>query len=240
MKKKIGIVGCGTIGTALARAVRERFSHKGEIAAVNDIDREKAAQLGNYLSIAELVTAVDLVIETANPQMVRELVPLVMKNGKEILVLSTGGLLDIPLPLSPGIHFPSGAVAGLDGLRAASFARIDKITLTTTKPPQALGDKEYDKDTVIFRGTAAEAIVAFPKNINVCATLALVSGKPELVTVNIVASPAVTRNTHQVDIEGDFGHITCHMRNEPSPDNPKTSFLAVLSAIAKLDELLSR
>jgi len=70
--------------------------------------------------------------------------------------------------------------------------------------------------------------------------LALVSGRPDLVTVKIVASPKVARNTHQVDIEGDFGHITCRMQNEPSPDNPKTSFLAVLSAIAKLDELLSR
>lgn len=234
--KKIGIVGCGTIGTAVANAIREKFSDKAELVAVYDIDTEKAKKLGKVMPITELVDEVDLVVETASPQAVKELVPLVLEKKKEIFVLSTGGLLEIPL--QKGIYFPSGAIAGLDGVSAASYAKINKITLTTTKPPKALGNKTYDKDTVIFTGSVPQAVKAFPFNINVCATLALVSQRQDIITVKIVASPTIKRNTHEVTLEGDFGRMTFRMENEPSPFNPKTSYLAVLSAVATLKKIL--
>lgn len=237
MKKKIGIVGCGVIGTAVSKAIKEKFSEKAELVAVYDVVRNKAEKLGKLVPIEELVSLVDIVVESASPDAVKQIAPLVMANNKKMLVLSTGGLLNIPL--QKGIFFPSGAIAGLDALSAASLGRIDKITLTTTKPPEALGDKKYDKDTVVFSGTVDEAIEKFPKNINVCATLALVSKKPELITVKIIASPSIKRNTHKVDIEGDFGHMILHIENEPSPDNPKTSHLAVLSAIDTLRKILN-
>lgn len=237
MRKKIGIVGCGTIGTAVAKAIREKFSDSAELVAVYDVDIEKAKKLGKVMSISELVDAVDLVVETASPQAVKELVPIVMEKKKEIFVLSTGGLLGIPL--QKGIYFPSGAIAGLDGLQAASLAKISKITLTTTKPQKSLGSKIYDKDTIIFTGKVEDAVKAFPFNINVCATLALVSQRPELVEVRIIASPTIKRNTHEIEIEGDFGRMTFRMENEPSPSNPKTSYLAVLSAVATLGKILN-
>lgn len=234
--KKIGIVGCGTIGTAVAEAIRTRFSNIAELIAVYDIDTEKAKGLGKVMSINELVDAVDLVVESASPAAVKELVPLVLEKGKEILVMSTGGLLDIPL--QKGLHIPSGAIIGLDGISSAAQSNITKITLTTKKPPKALGLSDITSDTTVFEGSVEEAIKLFPKNINVCATLALVSKKPELITVKIIASPGLKRNTHQVELEGDFGHITCCAENEPSPTNPKTSYLAVLSAIATLEKIL--
>lgn len=228
--KKIGIVGYGTIGSAVAKAIKEKFSDRAELVAVYDIDKKKAT----VSSMEKLVSAVDLVVETASPQAVRELVPIVIKKGKEILVLSTGGLLGF-MPLQKGIYFPSGAIAGLDGLSAASVGRIDKITLTTTKPQKALGDKTYDKDTVVFEGKVEDAVKRFPFNINVCATLTLAGREP---VVRIIASPTIKRNTHEIVIEGDFGRMTFRMENEPSPDNPKTSYLAVLSAITKLRDIL--
>lgn len=237
MKKKIGIVGCGVIGTAVAKAIKEKFSDKAELTAVYDVLEEKAKKLGNFMPPEELVDAVDIVVESASPNAVKKLAPLVMANGKKMLVLSTGGLLNIPL--QKGIFFPSGAIAGLDALSAATLGRIDKITLTTTKPPEALGNKKYEKETVIFSGTVDEAIEKFPKNINVCATLALVSKRPDLITVKIVASPNIKRNTHKVDIEGDFGRMVLSIENEPSPDNPKTSHLAVLSAVDTLRKILN-
>lgn len=226
--KRVGIVGYGTIGSAVAKAIKEKFSDAAKLAAIYDVDKKKAT----VSSMKELVDAVDLVVETASPQAVRELAPLL--NGKEILVLSTGGLLDF-MPLPKGIYFSSGAIAGLDGISAASAGRIDTITLTTTKPQKALGDKTYDKDTVIFEGDVKEAVKRFPFNINVCATLALTGGEPK---VRIIASPAIKRNTHEIEVKGDFGRMQFRMENEPSPDNPKTSYLAVLSAVDKLKNIL--
>lgn len=235
--KKIGIVGCGTIGTAVAEAIKTKFSKLAKLIAVYDIDQEKAKKIGKILPPDELIDAADLVIEAAVPSVSKDLVPKALGKGKEILVMSTGGLLG--MRMQKGLHVPGGAIAGLDGVFAATQGKITKITHTTTKPPKALSLENITSDTVVFQGTVSDAVAKFPKNINVCATLALVSGKPELITVKIVASPKVERNTHQVDIEGDFGHIMCRMENLPSPQNPKTSYLAVLSAIATLEKILN-
>lgn len=231
LMKKVGIVGLGTIGTAIAKAIKEKFSDYAELVAVYDLDRRKTT----VSSLEHLVDKVDLVVESASPQVVKELVPLVLKRNKKLFVMSTGGLLDF-MPLPKNIYFPSGAIAGLDGVSSARFGRIDSITLTTTKPQGALGDKVYDKDTVIFEGDVKEAVKRFPFNINVCATLTLVSQKP--VNVRIIASPTIKRNIHEVEIVGDFGLMRFRTENEPSPSNPKTSYLAILSAISTIEKIL--
>jgi aspartate dehydrogenase len=236
MKKKIGIVGCGFIGKSLAKAIREKFLDKAELYAVYDINLDAAKKLGKVLPVSEFIDEVDIIIEAASPSVVRELVPLAIAKNKKILVMSTGGLLG--MSLKDGVYFPSGAIAGLDGLAAATQGEISKITLTTTKPQYSLNHHNLKEDTVVFSGKVEDAIAKFPKNINVCATLAIVSRKPEIISVNIIASPTVTRNIHKIDIEGDFGKMTCILENVPSPENPKTSYLTVLSAIDALKKIL--
>jgi aspartate dehydrogenase len=236
VKTKIGIVGCGFIGQELAKAIKKKFADKAKLVAVYDINKEAAKKIGKLLAIEALIDAVDVVIESAAPDAVKQLIPLVIKKHKKILVMSTGGLLGVTL--GEGIHFPSGAIAGLDGLSAATHGKIDKITLTTTKPQKSLNCDGLEKDKLIFSGSVEDAIAKFPKNINVCATLALVSRDPKLVHVNIIASPTVTRNIHKIEIEGDFGKLSCLMENVPSPKNPKTSYITVLSAIDALKKII--
>ena len=260
--KKIGIVGCGTIGTEVAKNLATRFSSRGKLTAIADTDKAKANDLLQNLGVScpiidknELIDAVDLIVEAASPQAVKELLPLALEKDKEIMIVSTGGLIGFPdifavLAKHAGkIHIPSGAIVGLDGIRVAAQAKLEKITLTTTKPPRGLKGVAYlqeqgidldkiDSDTVVFDGTVKEAVSAFPKNINVCATLALTAKNPDLVKVRIIASPTIARNVHQIEIEGNFGKITCMTENVPSPTNPKTSYLAVLSVIETLDRIL--
>lgn len=260
--KKVGIVGCGTIGTEVARAIKSEFAEWAELVAVTDLKqvqiKRMLAEVGisvPVMSVEELIDAVDLVVEAASPRAVRELLPLVLDKEKEILVVSTGGLIQVPdifniLQRYHGkIHIPSGAIAALDGVRVAAQARMDKITLTTTKPPRALAGASYIEKskidlnnltgpTVVFSGSVQEAVAAFPKNINVCATLALTCGRPELVTVKIVAVPGQKENIHQIEVEGASGKITCRTENVPSPTNPKTSYLAVLSVLETLERIL--
>ena len=147
------------------------------------------------------------------------------------------------------IFIPSGAICGIDGLKAANCGKINKVILTTKKPPKAFLGTPYIlkkkirldnivKDTIIFEGDASQAIRAFPQNINVAATLSMAGIGPEATMVRIVASPTVKRNIHEIEIESDAGKIIAVSENVIHPDNPKTSYLAVLSAIATLKQIL--
>lgn len=236
MKIKVGLVGCGNIGTALSNAIKEKFNDVAEVIAVYDIDKEKAKKLGPLMPIDELIEKSDLVIEAVSPEVSQKLVIDVINKGKKILVLSTGGLLNIKM--QKGIYFPSGAIAGLDGISAAALSHIEKINLVTTKPQRSLNHEGLKRNKVVFNGSVYDAIKKYPKNINVCATLAIASGKPELINVKIIASPKITKNIHKIEVEGSFGKMKFIMENEPSPGNPKTSYLAVLSAIDTLRKIL--
>ncbi|MBI4708486.1 MAG: DUF108 domain-containing protein, partial [Candidatus Omnitrophica bacterium] len=147
------------------------------------------------------------------------------------------------------IYLPSGAICGLDGVKSASLGRIDKVTLTTRKPPRSLEGAPYlvskginlsqiKQETLLFEGTAEEAIRGFPQNVNVCATLSIAGIGPEKTRVKIITSPFYTSNIHEVEAEGAFGRLTVRTENVPSPQNPKTSYLAALSAIATLKQIL--
>ncbi|VVB68589.1 putative L-aspartate dehydrogenase [uncultured archaeon] len=146
------------------------------------------------------------------------------------------------------IYIPSGAISGLDGLKSASIGTIRKVTLTTTKNPKGLEGAPYIRENkvdlealkepaVIFEGSAAEAVKAFPANVNVAATLCLAAREGK-VRVKIIADPNINVNRHEIMAEGDFGQIFTRVENVPSPKNPKTSYLAALSAIATLRSIV--
>ena len=163
------------------------------------------------------------------------------------------GLHTLPLfKLFQGIdiYLPSGAISGLDGLKSAMMAKVKSATLTTRKPTAGLKGAPYikeknidldsiKKETVIFEGTAEDAVKGFPQNVNVSATLSMCGLGPKNTKVRIVTSPDYTSNTHEVEIEGDFGRLKTVTENVPMPTNPKTSYLAALSAIAVLSDIIS-
>ena len=98
---------------------------------------------------------------------------------------------------------------------------------------------EIKKKTVLFEGSCREAVKAFPQNINVAASLAFAGVGLEKTRVRVVVDPALKRNVHQIVVEGDFGRLETRTQNLPSPINPKTSYLAVLSAIATLKGIVN-
>ncbi|MEM3464355.1 MAG: aspartate dehydrogenase, partial [Candidatus Bathyarchaeia archaeon] len=144
------------------------------------------------------------------------------------------------------VYIPSGAVAGLDGLKASAIGKIESVTLTTRKPVEGLMDNPYfmektggkvEKPTLVYEGPAREACRLFPANVNVAATLSLAGIGAEKTVVRVVADPTISRNIHEIEVKGDFGELRVHVENVPSAENPKTSFLAALSAIATLKRL---
>ena len=129
--------------------------------------------------------------------------------------------------------------------------RVDSVTLTTTKPPlgftgapgveqKRIDLRQIRVPTELFSGPAREACRLFPANVNVAATLSLAGIGPDRTMVRIIADPGVSRNIHEVEVRGEFGVLRMRAENVPSPDNPKTSYLAILSAVATLRNLASQ
>jgi aspartate dehydrogenase len=259
---KVGIVGCGFIGSELCRAV-SCGNVPAEIVALNDIEIERAERLkGEYgggaavVSFEELVALSDVIAECAAVDCVPKIVEAAISEGKTALIMSVGGLMPRPdlfdraRQTGTRIVIPSGAIAGADAIEAAAEDRLDEVVLTTTKPPAGLRgapyvlDKGIDLDsiegrTVIFEGTALEAVAAFPQNVNVAATLSLAGIGPERTRVKVVVDPTVSANTHEVTAVGAFGKLVARAENVPSEANPKTSCLAALSAVAALRKAVS-
>jgi aspartate dehydrogenase len=127
---------------------------------------------------------------------------------------------------------PSGAIGGLDAIRAAAEAGLTEVTLVTAKPPEGFGLHGLTEAKVLYEGNATEAVAKFPKNVNVAAALSLAGMGFEKTHVRIVADPALTANTHTIVAKGAFGEMTCKVENRPSPENPASSYLASLAALA--------
>jgi aspartate dehydrogenase len=257
IKMKVGLVGCGNIGADLCIALQKR-KIPAVLAALTDIDQTRAKVLqrsfqlnADICSIEENAAQVDFLVECAWPSAVPELVDAAMRHQVDCLIMSVGGLIQHPDLWEEArargcrIYIPSGAVCGLDGIRSAMEAGLHHVTITTRKPPRAFEGSPYlvqhnidvsnlREPKVIFEGTAMDAVTYFPRNLNVAAALSLAGVGPIETRVRVIADPTTTVNSHEIVAEGAFGRLKTVAENLPSPRNPKSSYLASLSAIAEL------
>lgn len=260
---KIGIIGCGVIGGAIAKACQERLADKVNLYAICDADEKKALALNSklkkkvfVLKVDDAIKAVDLIVEAASAGISAGIVEKCIKNKKDCMVMSVGGLLGREALLDEAkargikLYIPSGALCGIDGLKSAGIGRINSVTLTTRKPIKGLEGAPYLKEknivlsnikeeTKIFEGTALDAMKGFPQNINVSAVLSLAGIGAKKTRVRIITSPLYTKNIHEVEVAGEFGRLSTRTENVPSKINPKTSELAVFAAIAMLEGITS-
>ncbi len=259
---KVGIIGCGTIGTELSLACQKKFKDEVVLEAISDVDLLRARKLQGklrpkpkMLSLDVLIKTCDLVIESASKQASYEIAKKALSLGKDVMVMSVGGILgkekevfNLARTHRCCLYLPSGGVVGIDGLKAAQMGKIHRFTLTTRKPPQGFEDAPYvlkhgielhnlKQEKLLFEGNAAQAVKGFPKNINVSATLSLVGIGAKKTKVKIIASPHMLVNVHEVYVQGDFGSFYTRTENFPSEQNPKTSRLAILSAVATLERI---
>ncbi|MCF7874005.1 MAG: DUF108 domain-containing protein [Candidatus Omnitrophica bacterium] len=260
--KKIGIVGCGTIGEGIALFIDKNLSKQATITALADKKKIAATTLNKKLTkkakiktIENLVKEVDLVVETASQTAAYQTIKQILIYKKDIIILSVGALIKEPKILKEvqikniNMYIPSGAISGVDGLGALAKGNIKKLTITTSKPPAGLAGAKYlksknidinklKKPTTIFSGGVKEAIKYFPKNINVAATL-LFASKFNKVKVVIRLNPKIKRNIHKVEAVADEARIKTEVENVSSKINPKTSALTILSTQTLLEKIFS-
>jgi len=256
--KKIGIIGCGTIGSELARtidaakinatlvSVFDKYPHAAhKLASKLKTKVVVAMTIGEFLSID-----MDIVIESASQEVIRKYAKIVLEHDLDLMIMSIGALLnsrlyyeliDIAEKHDVKIYLPTGAIAGIDAIRSVKHL-LAKVTLTTTKNPKGLEGapffnkhkidlKKIKKPTIVYEGKALEAVKLFPVNVNVAAVLSLAGIGGNKTKVRIVADPKSKMNIHEITTKGKFGEMHFQIKNFPSPTNPKTSYLAVLSAI---------
>lgn len=253
---RVGIVGCGSIGKTVAEGL-VGFKPVTSLSLL-DLDPARARDLARLhrryraaASLQGLVRASDLVVEAASQGAVREVGAAALKAGRDVLFMSLGALCDDRLWATLRRHaaasgarvlVPSGALAGLEAVASANAAGLDEVTLTTRKPPKGLAGVKYLEErgvdvlalrepTEVFRGSARDAVRAFPANVNVAAALSLAALGFDRTRVVVVADPGTTVNRHEVVARGAFGELHCEVANLPFPENPKTSYLAALSAL---------
>ncbi|WP_462316536.1 aspartate dehydrogenase [Methanobrevibacter sp.] len=242
---KVGIIGCGAIANIITTSIISE-ENDIDIAYFFDKDIERAENIASLaggvavLDFEDMLDDVDLVLECASPASVKQLAPIVLEKGIDMIVMSIGAFMDkdfftevlkIAKDNGAKIHLPSGAVVGLDGIKAVAKFGLKEVNLVTRKSPKSLG-KDIGTEEVLFEGKASDAVKEFPLNINVAATISLACNRD--IDVKIIVDPNVDRNVHEITAKGDFGEFKTITMNYPCAANPKTSMLAALSAIRLL------
>jgi len=261
MTMTVAIGGLGAIGLKLAKALDEGVDGLRLIAvAARDQARaeERVQDFRNrvdVVSLAELARA-DIVVEAAPAAVFEQIAEPAIDAGRIFVPSSVGALLPrmhlarMAQRSGARIVVPTGALLGLDAVRAAAEGPVESVTMETRKPPRGLAGAPYlvknnidvlsmNAPTRVFAGNALDAAAGFPANVNVAAALALAGIGPVRTQVEIWADPGVDRNIHTICVEAEAARFTLRIENVPSEENPKTGKITALSVLACLRGLVS-
>ncbi len=212
-KKRVGIIGAGTIGSTLidaltrVEAVEIGFIFDERSNLANDFGLPSRVFINDAGDILD--ANVDLVIEAAVPSIVAKYASTLLKSSDfcafSCTALADRGTEDAirEASLAYGRHFyvPHGAVLGLDGI-VDGRDLIKKLIVTTTKSGKSLGLDPL-AEGVVFEGNTREVCAQFPRNVNVHAALAIAGIGFDRTTSRIVAVPGQAENEHSIAVEGD-------------------------------------
>lgn len=262
MSLRIAIAGLGAIGLAVARRLDAGLEGL-TLTAVAGRDRAKTeATVAGFRSAprvmesATLSELADVVVDCAPGPQLGEIAEPALDRGRIVMTANAAALLDrldlVDRARAKGgrIIVPTGALLGLDAVRAAAESRIERVTMITRKPPKGLAGAPYlvknnidvmsfTESTRVFEGTAREAARGFPANVNVAAALSLAGIGPDATRIEIWAEPTSGRNQHTIEVEAEAARFTMTIAGVPSAENPRTGRLTPLSVIACLKGLVS-
>ncbi|MGI4814521.1 MAG: aspartate dehydrogenase [Janthinobacterium lividum] len=251
---KVGVAGLGTIGRTIVEALVSGIPGI-ELSAISVgcADTAKAWLADHHISVpvvplAELSSACDIVLECAPSRYLRELAEPTLRSGKQLILLSSGALMDnwdlVALAETHGgqIVVPTGALLGLDAVTAAAEGTIYSVKMVSRKPVEGFIGAPFlvqnNIDIVgitepmhLFTGRAREAATGFPANLNVAVSLSLGGIGPDKTELEIWADPTITRNTHTITVDSDSARFTMTIENIPT-ENPKTGRITAQSVVA--------
>lgn len=262
MTMTVAIGGLGAIGLPLARALDAGAVDGVRLVAVAAADPARAAErVAEFQAPPGVVpldrlSEADIVVEAAPAKVFERIAGPAIAAGRILVPASVGALLPrmdmVRRAEAAGarIVVPTGALLGLDAVRAAAEGPVESVTLETRKPPAGLAGAPYlrrrgidltglTEPLRVFAGSALEAAAGFPANVNVAAALALAGIGPVRTRVEIWADPGIDRNIHTIRVEAEAARFTMRIENVPSAENPRTGRLTPLSLLACLRGLVS-
>ncbi len=248
---RVGLIGLGAIGQRVVNLIEDQGMSQIEIvgALVRDPLRpRKTPSIPLVSSAAELLAFnPEVVVEAAGHDALREHGPVILRSGCDLLFLGVGAfavpeveklVLEAAIEGGGQARVVSGAIGALDAIGAAAVGGITHVTHTTRKPARTLlSSEEADAltDAVeIFRGTAREAALLFPESVNVAAAVSLAGIGLDATEVCVFADPGITRNRHEVEVEGEFGWLKFEIQGIPTEENPRTGRLVAMSVVRQL------
>lgn len=258
---QVGIAGLGAVGLEVAKRLIAGVPGL-TLAAVAVRDAEKARrklpQVGDSIPIrkmTELANDCDIVVECLPPALFRDVALSAIDKGRIFMPLSVaqllenGDLIERAKEKGARILVPTGALIGLDAVRAAAEGTIHSVKMVTRKPPAGLDGAPYLREKGIsvsglkeplkvFDGSAREGARGFPANVNVAAALSFAGIGPDRTQLEIWADPNITRNTHTISVDADTARFTMTIENIPS-ENPRTGKSVAPSTVAALRALVS-
>lgn len=257
----VGIGGFGAVGRKVAEAL-DKGTPGIRLAAISARDHDKAKR--NMASFKQEIPIVglgelaecDIVVEGLPAAAFDEIALPAIEAGRIFVPTSVGQILprmylvDRAQETGARIVAPTGALLGLDAVRAAAEGIIHSVTMITRKPPNGLEGAPHLIDNnisveglnvakLVFEGSAREGAIGFPANVNVAAALALAGIGADKTKLQIWADPEVDRNMHRIEVEADSCRFTLEIANVPSEENPRTGKNTALSVITCLKGLVS-
>jgi aspartate dehydrogenase len=258
----VGIAGLGAVGLAVAKRLAAGIEGLRLVAvAVRDVAKARAALPGVGVAIkavtpGELAALCAVIVECLPPKAFASVADPAVAAGRIFMPLSVGQLLDRPDLIETAkrtgarIVVPTGALLGLDAVRAAAEGAIHSARIVTRKPPRGLVGAPYlvergisldglKAPLKVFEGSAREGARGFPANVNVAAALSLAGIGPDRTALEIWADPGIERNTHRIDVDADAARLSMTIENVPSAENPRTGRITALSVVAALRGLVA-
>jgi len=253
----IAIAGLGAIGGGMLREI-ERSGTPIRIAAVTARDEARARRLldavgsdARIVPLENLPQTADMIVECLPAAAFDAIADATLAAGKGLMVLSVGQLARrgdlIPAFRARGQRLiaPTGAILGLDVVRALARGDVSSCRIVTRKSPASLAGAPHlaregidplklREPTLVFSGSAREAIIGFPANVNVAVALALAGIGLDRTGCDIWIDPAETANIHAIEIETPGASVSMTIRSRPDPANPRTSAMTALSAVDAL------
>jgi aspartate dehydrogenase len=259
---KVALCGLGAVGFPTAEWL-DKGVEGLNLVAISARDKDRARDRvsmfntpPSVLDIRDLADVADVIVECAPPEYFAEIAESALSKGRIFVPLSVTSLLprldliDLARDNGGRIIVPSGALVGLDAVRAASYGIIHSVVMKTNKPPSSLRAAKFvleqgiDLDRLtearcLFKGTVAEAAPLFPANVNITVALALAGIGPDRTEYEIWADPSVDRNCHTLIVDADSVHFEISIAGVPTSGTPGTGRLTSLSLMSTLEGLVS-
>jgi aspartate dehydrogenase len=259
---RVALGGLGAVGLPVAEWLDGDEEPNLRLAAVSANDKDRAAARLAHLNtppevleLDQLADVADVVVECAPPEKFLDVCGPAVEQGRVLITLTVSQLIhhldlvDRARETGATIIVPTGAIVGLDAVRAAAQGDLKSVVMRTHKPPagfqKALWIREQGIDLMglnapkkLYEGTVREAAGMFPANVNVAVALGLAGLGPDETRYEVWADPTITRNTHWITVESDILSVEMKIAGVPTEENPATGKIVPLSLIATLRGLV--